>query len=252
MKYLLVLIVLTGNLFSCATKKEIIYFQDIEMLDQQASNLPFEPIIEANDILHISISSLNAEVVRPFLRNAEISLNTNTETNPGLDGYLVNADGNIRFNIIGDIQVAGKSRSEVVELLSEKLSEYIKDFVVDVRIMNFKISVIGEVKMPGVYTIKDERVTLTEAIALAGDFTVDGKRKDVLIIREEAGKRIIEKVNFTSSDFFASPFYFLKQNDVVYVEPSLKGVKKSGFIPDIPAMLSLVTIILSTVILLSR
>ena len=237
-------------MFSCATKKEIIYFQDIDMLDQQESNQSFEPIIEANDILHISISSLNAEVVRPFLRNSEISLNTNTETNPGLDGYLVTADGNIRFNIIGDIQVAGKTRGEVVELLNEKLSEYIKDFVVDVRIMNFSVTVIGEVKKPGVYIIKDERVTLTEAIALAGDFTVDGKRKDVLIIREEGGKRKIERVDFTSSEYLAGSFYFLKQNDVVYVEPSLRGVKKSGFIPDIPAMLSLVTVILSTVILL--
>jgi polysaccharide export outer membrane protein len=118
--------------------------------------------------------------------------------------------------------------------------------------MNFNITVLGEVKTPGVYNIKDERVTLPEALALAGDFTLDGRRKDVLIIREEDGKRKVERIDFTSSDLFTSPFYFLKQNDVVYVEPSLKGVKKSGFIPDIPALLSLVTVILSTVILLTR
>jgi polysaccharide export outer membrane protein len=250
-KYLAITIVFLG-LFSCATKKEILYFQDIEKLNLQEINQSFEPLIEPNDILHISISSLNEEVVKPFLRNSEASPNNIANSNPGLQGYLVNHEGNIRFNVIGDISVGGKTRAEVVDVLKEKLSEYIKDFVVDVRIMNFNITVLGEVKTPGVYNIKDERVTLPEALALAGDFTLDGRRKDVLIIREEDGKRKVERIDFTSSDLFTSPFYFLKQNDVVYVEPSLKGVKKSGFIPDIPALLSLVTVILSTVILLTR
>ena len=252
MKKYFAIVVVFFSLISCATKKEILYFQDIEQLNLQDIKQSFEPIIEANDILHISISSLNEEVVKPFLRNSEVSSNNTTPSNPGLQGYLVNSDGNIRFNVIGDISVGGKTRAEVVTVLKEKLSEYIKDFVVDVRIMNFNITILGEVKTPGVYNIKDERVTLPEALALAGDFTLDGKRKGVLVIREEDGKRKIERIDFTKTEFFASPFYFLKQNDVVYVEPSLKGVKKSGFIPDIPALLSLVTVILSTVILLTR
>ena len=252
MKKYFAIVVVFFSLISCATKKEILYFQDIEQLNLQDIKQSFEPIIEANDILHISISSLNEEVVKPFLRNSEVSSNNTTPSNPGLQGYLVNSDGNIRFNVIGDISVGGKTRAEVVTVLKEKLSEYIKDFVVDVRIMNFNITILGEVKTPGVYNIKDERVTLPEALALAGDFTLDGKRKDVLVIREEDGKRKVERIDFTKTEFFASPFYFLKQNDVVYVEPSLKGVKKSGFIPDIPALLSLVTVILSTVILLTR
>lgn len=252
MKKYFAIVVVFFSLMSCATKKQILYFQDIEKLNLQDINQSFEPIIEANDILHISISSLNEEVVKPFLRNSEASPNNTSPSNPGLQGYLVNSDGNIRFNVIGDISVVGKTRAEVVIVLKEKLSEYIKDFVVDVRIMNFNITVLGEVKTPGIYNIKDERVTLPEALALAGDFTLDGKRKDVLVIREEDGKRKVERIDFTKTDFFSSPFYFLKQNDVVYVEPSLKGVKKSGFIPDIPALLSLVTVILSTVILLTR
>ena len=252
MKKIIILFVLTLSLFSCATKKQILYFQDIDDLNLREIEQSFEPIIEVNDILHISISSLNAEVVKPFLRNSESFSGTNTNANPGLQGYLVNSDGNIRFNVIGDILVVGKTRAEVVAVLKEKLSEYIKDFVVDVRIMNFNISVIGEVNTPGVYNIKDERVTLLEAIALAGDFTQDGNRNEVLIIREEDGKRMVKRIDFTNSEVFTSSFYFLKQNDVVYVEPSLKGVKKSGFIPDIPALLSLVTIVLSTVILLTR
>lgn len=252
MKKTVIFTIVLLSMISCATKKEIVYFQDAESLNLKDMEAGFESIIESNDILYITISALNEEVIRPFMRNPETFPSNANATNPGLHGYLVNSNGNIRFNILGDISVSGKTRGQVVTILEEKLSEYIKDFVVDVRIMNFNVTVLGEVNSPGVYTINDERVTLPEAIALAGDFTQDGKRMDVLVIREENGKRKVARIDFTSTDLFTSPFYFLKQNDVVYIEPSLKGVKKSGFIPDIPALLSLVTVILSTVILLTR
>jgi polysaccharide export outer membrane protein len=252
MKKTVIFTLILLSMISCATKKEIVYFQDVENLNLKEIEAGFEPIIESNDILYITISALNEEVIQPFIRNPETFPINASSSNPGLHGYLVNINGYIRFNILGDILVSGKTRGQVVKILEEKLSEYIKDFVVDVRIMNFNVTVLGEVHKPGVYTINDERVTLPEAIALAGDFTQDGKRMDVLVIREENGKRKVERIDFTSTDLFNNPFYFLKQNDVVYVEPSLKGVKKSGFIPDIPALLSLVTVILSTVILLTR
>ncbi|RMA58962.1 polysaccharide biosynthesis/export family protein [Ulvibacter antarcticus] len=252
MKKVIILSGILLLLLSCASKKEIIYFQDIEKLDLQNIEHNFEPIIEPNDILYISISAINEEVVRPFLGNSEATSTTVTNTNPGLRGYLVTAEGYIRFPVLGDIIVSGNTRGEVVDKLKADLSVYIKDVVVDVRIMNFTVTVLGEVLNPGVFNVNDERISLPEAIALAGDFTEDGKRKDVLIIREQNGKRRVARIDFTTSDLFNSPYYFLKQNDVVYVEPSLRGVKKSGFIPDIPALLSVVTIILSSVILLTR
>ncbi len=172
--------------------------------------------------------------------------------NTQLQGYLVDSEGNIRFPVLGNISVMGKTRGTIEKELKQKLSEYITDVVVDVRIINFKVTVIGEVKAPGVFRIQDERVTLPEAIALAGDFTLDGKRNAVTVIREENGVRKVARIDYTSADLFSTPYYFLKQNDIVYVEPSLKGVRKSGFIPDVPALLSLVTVILSTVILLTR
>lgn len=236
---------------SCATKKEIIYFQDAEMLNSKLSEQAFEPIIESNDILYIAISSMNEEVLAPFKRNTGLEGNT-TNSNAGLQGYLVNVDGSIRFPVIGKIAVAGKTRGEAEADLKTKLAEFITDVVVDVRIMNFKITVIGGVNAPGVYTIPDERVTLPQAIGLAGDLSQDGKRDNILVIREIDGKQQVSRIDLTKTEFFSSPYYFLKQNDVVYVEPSLKGVKKSGFIPDIPAMLSLFTIVLSSIILLTR
>ncbi|MBZ0327471.1 MAG: polysaccharide biosynthesis/export family protein [Altibacter sp.] len=251
MRKSLLVLVAVFSLLSCATKKQILYFQDVDALDQSTIDQKFEPIIEPNDILHVSISSIDSEVVKPFERITGLEGNIGN-SNPGIQGYLVNTEGDIRFPVLGNVNVSGKTRGDVEKMLKEQLSEYIKDVVVDVRIMNFKVTVLGQVTHPGVFTVKDERITLPEAIGLAGDFTLDGNRNEVVIIREEDGKRKVGRVDFTQTDFFNSPFYFLKQNDVVYVEPSLKGVKKSGFLPDIPAMLSLVTVILSTVIILTR
>ncbi|PKA84350.1 polysaccharide export outer membrane protein [Ulvibacter sp. MAR_2010_11] len=251
MKKYCLLFVLAFSLFSCATKKQILYFQDADTLNQTAIDKNFEPLIEPNDILHIALSSMDQEVLLPFVRTTGLENNIGNN-NAGLQGYLVSNTGLIHFPVLGDVAVAGKTRGEVETTLQTQLEDYVKDVVVDVRIMNFKITVLGQVTHPGVFEIKDERVTLPEAIGLAGDFTLDGNRNEVVIIREEDGKRKVGRIDFTQTDFFNSPFYFLKQNDVVYVEPSLKGVKKSGFLPDIPAMLSLVTIILSTVIILTR
>ena len=250
MKKACLIIVSILFLSSCATKKEILYFQDADELNTQSSSIVFEPKIEANDILHISVSSLDENVVAPFKMSLQEG-NSNNQ-NPLLSGYLVNTSGNIQFPVLGEIAVAGKSRNEIVNMLTNSISEFVKDVVVDVRIMNFKVTVIGGVNNPGVYTIVDERVTLPQAIGLAGDISADGKRKNIMIIRQEAGKQKVIRVDFTKTDFFESDSYFLKQNDVVYVEPSLKGVKKSGFIPDIPALLSLFTVILSTTIILTR
>ncbi len=251
MKNFLILLSVITLLTSCATKKEIVYFQDADNLAERKNSRTFEPIIESNDILYVSISSMNEAVLMPFKRSTGMEGNM-SNSNAGLQGYLVNVDGDIRFPVIGNVSVAGKTRGQVEAELKSKLSEFITDVVVDVRIMNFKITVIGEVNNPGVYTIADERVTLPQALGLAGDLSEDGRRDNILVIREIDGQHQVSRIDLTKTDFFSSPYYFLKQNDVVYVEPSTKGVKKSGFIPDIPALLSLMTVVLSTIILLTR
>lgn len=251
MNKIAILLLICFSFFSCATKKQIIYFQDAESLNLKEIETSFEPIIEPNDILYITVSSIDSDVTKPFTRNIATEGST-SGNNIQLQGYLVDSNGDIRFPVLGTLAVMGKTRGTVEMELKAKLSEYIKDVVVDVRIINFKVTVIGEVKTPGVFRIQDERVTLPEAIALSGDFTLDGNRKEVTVIREENGVRKVSRIDYTSSQIFSSPYYFLKQNDIVYVEPSLKGVRKSGFIPDVPALLSFVTIVLSTVILLTR
>jgi len=247
----LILLLVIFLFTACATKKEIVYFQDANTINEKLIQQKFEPIIESNDILHIAISSMNEAVLAPFIRNKGAE-GTANNTHPSLQGYLVDAEGNIHFPLIGDFLVVGKSRGQVEKDLKEKLFEYITDVVVDVRIMNFKMTVLGEVNNPGVYSIPDERVTLPQALGLAGDLSEDGKRENVLVIREVNGKQEVARIDLTKMDFFSSPYYFLKQNDVIYVEPSLKGIKKSGFIPSVPALLSLFTIVLTSVILLTN
>lgn len=248
-KYLLLLVIFF-LLSSCATRKQILYFQDIDDNQESELALAFEPIIESNDVLHIAVSSLDQQVVAPFQRNRENAMQNNQ--NQFLQGYLVNSDGDIQFPVLGPISVLGKTRKEVEAILTKKLTEFVNDVVVDVRIINFKVTVIGGVTSPGVYRIPDERITLIEAIGLAGDLSLDGRRNDIMIIRQEDGKQKVSRVDITDTNFMNSPYFFLKQNDVVYVEPSLRGVKKAGFIPDIPALLSLFTVILSTVIIITR
>lgn len=250
MRKIILLLLLSVLVVSCATKKQVLYFQDADELNQLENQQIFEPVVETNDVLHIAVSSLNKDVLEPFLKMPEVGMGNNQ--NQLLRGYLVNSEGNIRFPVLGDVAVSGKTRGAIEKQLVYALSDFITDVVVDVRIMNFKVTVIGAVNNPGVYTIQDERVTLPQAIGLAGDLNSDANRNEIMIIREEGGEQKVTHVDFTKTDFFSSPYYFLKQNDVVYVEPSLKGVKKSGFIPDIPALLSLFTVILSSVILITR
>jgi len=240
-------------IFSCASKKDVLYFQDSSELNLTEIDKEFQPIIEVNDILYITLSSVDQQVLEPFLRVKQLQItNSVYNSNPGLGGYLVNVDGNISFPIIGEINVEGHTRQYIENYLKTEISKYVKDVVVDVRIMNFKVTVIGEVKKPGVYSIVDERVTLTEALALAGDLTDDANRHTVTIIREENDVQKVVKIDLTTSDLYNSPFYFLKQNDLVYVEPSKKGVVKTGFVSDISILLSIVTVLLSTVILITN
>jgi len=253
MKKALLLLTLSYLIISCASKEDVVYFQNASELNLEEIEKEFQPIIEVNDILYISLSSINQEVLEPFLRVKQYQIsNTLYNDNPGLGGYLVNVDGNISFPILGDIKVEGQTRQYIENYLKTEITKYVKDVVVDVRIMNFKVTVVGEVKNPGVFTIEDERVTLIEAIALAGDLTEYADRHSITIIREENDIQKVVKIDLTTADIYNSPFYFLKQNDLVYVEPSKKGVIKTGHIDDITTLLAIITLTLSSIILITN
>lgn len=211
-------------LFSCKPREEVVYYQNIDALAQVERSNSYEIKIQPDDLLMIIVSADDPETAIPFNLNT-ISVPTAGAVNAAqgqltMQSYLVNANGIIDFPVLGKLQVGGLSRSDVLQLLQTKISKYIKNPIINLRIMNFKISVQGEVTSPGTYNVPSERITLIEAISMARDLTIYGKRDNILIIREVNGVKSYNRVDITKAEFIHSPFYYLSQNDVVYVEPN--------------------------------
>lgn len=210
-------------LTACTSSKKILYLQDVQPLKQQDIENQYEVKIHNDDLLAIMVNSKNPELALPFnmpLISYQVGYQ-NTYTQRIL-GYLVDSDGNIDFPILGKIHAAGMTRKELTTYLKQRLidEDYIKDPVVTVQFLNFKISVMGEVNRPGSFDISSDRITLLEALSKAGDLTIYGRRDRVAVIREVDGVRTILYHDLRSSDIFQSPCYYLQQNDIVYVEPN--------------------------------
>lgn len=237
---------------SCVNTKKVIYFNEVQDT-VFVSKYTQQPIpIRSNDILSITISSLNAEASAPFnLQNNNVSRATTvTGNNTESGGYLVNINGNIELPILGPIKAAGLTKEElrrnIVDLiLSKKL---LIDPIVDIRFLNYEVTILGEVGRPTVITVPNENISLLKAIGLAGDLTIYGKRGNVLLIREEDGKKITRHIDLNSKDFFKSPYYYLQPNDVIYVQPNktkaATALRNPQILPIVFSALSFVTIVI--------
>lgn len=257
-------IVAIVTLSSCASRQDIIYFQDEPISDGSQMELGNSPKIayKPNDILTIDVSALDPDAVRPFNLSAVMYSNNGGNLNAaGLNAngnvlrqtYLVDPDGNIEFPVLGTLNIGGKTRSEVTNMLKEKLTVYVKDPIVNIRLINFTVTVLGEVNRPGTYTVQDERISLTEALGLAGDLTIYGKRDNVFLIREINGEKKYAKIDLTSINVVNSPVYYLTQNDVIYVEPNNSRVRQSSYNQTTPVIISAVaTLATITAILLNN
>ncbi|MBC5644959.1 polysaccharide biosynthesis/export family protein [Parabacteroides sp. BX2] len=222
--YLLSSLLLVCLLSACGSVKDVAYLQGGGLFDKMAVVDTFEMKIVKNDILDIAVSCADPELLQPFTL---LSWNTggnnyNGGSGSNTRGYLVEIDGTINFPLLGKIKVTGLTRRELTQLIQDKLikGDYIKDPIVTVRFQNFRILVLGEVVRPGSYNISSERVTLFEALSLAGDLTIYGSRNRVAVIRETDGERTILYHDLRSRDIFNSPDFFLQQNDMIYVEPN--------------------------------
>jgi polysaccharide export outer membrane protein len=217
-----VLILVCGG---CASQKEVLYLQDVDPLKQQVISQNYEMIIHRDDLLAIMVNSKDPDLAIPFnmpLTTYQLGTSGGSYGVQRVLGYLVDAEGNIDFPILGKIKVEGQTRLQLTNLIKNRLikEELIKDPIVTIQFMNFKVSVIGEVARPGSFTISGDRVTLLEALSMAGDLTIYGKRDRVAVIRERDGKRTTLFHDLRSADIFDSPCYYLQQNDIVYVEPN--------------------------------
>lgn len=239
---LLSVILLAG----CRSQKEITYFQETHATDTASARTDtvrpvYEPRIRPNDILKIYISSINKDASSFFnpLSNPDPKAD-----DPQAYGYLVDARGRIELPVVGTVDVGGLTVAEIRDTLKTKLAKYLEDPSVRIIFDNFKVSVLGEVTRPGVYTISNERLTLPEALGLAGDMTIYAQRNNILVIREEDGHRMYGRVDITRRDLFQSPYYYLHPNDIVYIEPGRgKTALSDNFYRIVPIVLSTLTLI---------
>lgn len=254
--FLLYISVIAMLLSSCANSKKITYFNNVPDATFKKTEVARETPIQPNDILSISVSSSNAEASAPYnLQTNNISRATTvTGSNNESGGYLVNTDGTIDFPVLGSIQAAGLTKEQLKTNITNLIlsKKQLLDPIVDIRYLNFEVTVLGEVTKPTVITVPNEKISLLKALGLAGDLTIYGKRDNVLLIREENGEKITRHIDLNSSDFFQSPYYYLKPNDVIYVQPnSAKAATASRsilYLPIIFSALSVVAIVLDRIL----
>ncbi|MFV9482447.1 polysaccharide biosynthesis/export family protein [Christiangramia sp. ASW11-125] len=254
MKKFLIMAFISNCLFSCATKDQVVYFNEGKGdLDGKEFLMNYEPQIKKNDVLRINVSSnsINEEIVAPFQMRTGSQQSGGGGQSLSLTGYLVSPEGYINFPVLGKVMVEGLTRTEVQDKLEEEIEFYLKNPIVDVRIVNFSVTVLGEVGSPGRVQITDGRVSLPELIAMSGDITYNGRRENILIVRQQDGLRKIGVIDMTSTDFFDSEFFYLKQNDLVYVEPTYRAVKSAGFFTSYQGIISLGTTIISLYLLIN-
>ncbi len=245
-------LMLTMVLASCKYGENIAYVQDAARDSAMAVTGEFSKGIQANDRLYIYVESQTPEVTRSFNQETnKIVVANGAVMNPGtnaVQGYLVNQDGYIIFPELGKIKVLGMTQSELARQLEERLQQesLVLDPTVTVKLMNFKVCMLGDVARPGQLTIDGERLTIFEALSMAGDMQISGQRTNVMVIREENGQRIIGQLDLTSKDIFDSPYYYLHQNDVVYVEPNMRKKRNAERDPIVMSYISSGLSIVST------
>lgn len=241
---------------ACASKHDIVYYQNIDGMANQQNANNYEIKIQPDDLLSIIVSAEDPEIAIPF------NLRTVSVSNPGRQNmasargeetmqlYMVDSNGNIDFPVLGRLKVGGLTRTELLDMFHNKIGVYIKSPIINIRITNFKISVHGEVSSPGTYGVASERITLIEALAMAKDLTIYGKRDNILIIREVDGIKTYNRVDITKADFINSAFYYLAQNDVVYVEPNKNKINGAAVGPNTGVLISITSLIITIITLI--
>ncbi len=253
------LLLLPFLLTACQSYKKVPYFQNVEVVNEvEQQEKLYDAKIMPKDLLTIVVSCTSPELAIPFnltvASNAGIAVSTSSyvTTQPVLQPYLVDNEGNINFPVLGELKLGGLTKREAEQLIIDKLKPYMKETpIVTVRMVNYKISVIGEVTRPGTFTISNEKVNLLEALAMAGDMTVYGLRDNVKLIREDAnGKQQIVTLDLNKAETILSPYYWLQQNDIVYITPNKAKARNSDVGNSTSLWFSATSILVSIVSLL--
>lgn len=248
MRFFIPLCIIATFILSCGSAKRAVYFNNQPEGIYNNSGPVLQQTINANDILSITVGSLNPEASVIF-NNPTVSINpASGGTGKSTGGYLVEQDGSIQFPVLGKIQVAGLTKSELTEFLRKTLEDkkLLIDPIVSINFLNFRVTVLGEVSHPMVVNVPNEKISLLEAIGMAGDLTIYARRDNVLVIREEKGKKVLKRIDLNSGDIFTSPYYYLKTNDIVYAEPNHAKIFAASdtrsWLPIIISALTLITL----------
>src|SRR5690606_9184427 len=253
MKRILISFIFLLLLSSCASRKDVVYLNQLEANKTEDIN-SYVTTLQPDDLLSIIVNSKASMLALDF-NPPPVALQSNTESigvAQRVQTYLIDKDGFINFPEIGKIKLGGQTREEAITTLTEALKPHISDARINLRILNYKITVQGEVVRPGTFTVESERITLFQALSMAGDMTIYGKRKEVLVIREFDGKRTYTKIDLTDPNFINSDFYYLKQNDVVYVEPNKTRVNSSAVGPNLTVAISAISLLVTVFAVLTR
>ena len=249
---LLVLMAFVLALTSCVSKKEILYLNDLKASD--SANFQWsDVIVQPNDILSVKITAEDMELAMPYNLTSGTGQQQNVQ-GPQLllQGYLVSNEGAINIPVLGSVDVKGLTYTQVEEKIQKELNDkqLLKNPVVVCRIVNAKVTVLGEVRSPGTYTFYEKKLTILQALGLAGDLNITGVRKNIKIIRMENNQQLLGEIDLTQKDWMNSPFYFIKPNDVIVVDPNTAKVKSAGIIGNAGTLLGTISVILSSFLII--
>ncbi|CAH8286095.1 polysaccharide export outer membrane protein [Mariniflexile fucanivorans] len=232
-------------LTSCSTKKDVVYFQNAKSFETVVDTDTFKAKLKTGDIVTIYVSTLDQTVTQPY--NIVIASGGGAQ----LIDYLIDADGNIDYPVLGKVKLVGLTTEEAKELFKTKFSEgqLLKDPVVMIRVLNFRVTVAGEVAAPGVYPVSGERVSILEALGMAGDLTIKGRRDNVLVVRDFNGTKTYTRIDLTNKEVFNSPVYYLTQNDYIYVEPNNSSISNASGDSRLATIISISSFILTTALI---
>lgn len=253
-KFFLPIVVLTMVVLlgSCSSGKDVPYFQNIDEISLAGSKGLYDAKIMPKDMLTITVSTTDPAAAAPFNLSVGNTVGASGQLSNGggnLQGYLVDNDGNINFPVIGHMHVQGMTKSQCQDMIREKLLPYMaatENPIVTVRMSSYRVTVTGEVNRPGVIPVSTEKMSIVEALAQAGDLTVYGKRDNIMLIREdETGQKKMVRLNMNDANLINSPYYYLQQNDIIYVQPNSVKAKNAGIGPSTTLWFSFIGIVTS-------
>ena len=238
---------------SCVSKKEMLYLQDASSYNNTEVTYT-NHTLQVDDILKISVGALMPEAALPYNNTKAGSVVANNIDIMKLDGYLVSKNYTINFPVLGKLSVKEKTAKDLENDIKKRLVDggYLISPNVTVRLLNAKVTILGEVKMPGTFSFTENNISLLQALGLAGDLTIDGSREDVVVLRYLDGVQTTERINLTSANFLSGPYQMVKPNDVIVVNPNSAKLKTAGYVGNISAILGITSIILTSVVLLTR